>query len=78
MIDVPPWSGWIDVSRTPSRMPASAPSVLQMMKLPILIPRTLTPLSLAPTRLPPVASVRSPQRVRLSRIVITTITPSAQ
>ena len=39
---------------------------------------TLTPLSLAPSRLPPVATVWSPQRVRVSRIVMTTITPSAQ
>ena len=64
--------------RTDSRMPASAPSVLQSTKLPILTLRTLTPLSLAPIRLPPVATVWSPQRVLVSRIDITTITPSAQ
>ena len=47
-------------------------------KLPTLILRTFTPLSLAPSRLPPVATVWSPQRVRVSRIVMTAITPSAQ
>ena len=78
MSGVPPWSAWIEVIRTDSRMPASAARVLQRMKFPTLTERTLTPLSLAPIRLPPVAMVWSPQRVRLSRIVITTITPIAQ
>ena len=52
--------------------------MLHITKLPILIVRTLTPLSLAPTALPPVAIVCRPQRVLVSRIVITMTTPIAQ
>ena len=64
--------------RVASRIPASAPRVLQITKLPIFTRRTLTPLSLAPIRLPPVATVWRPHRVRPSQIAITMTTPSAQ
>ena len=57
MMSVPPCSGRIDVMRVESRIPAKPPSTLQSTKLPILIQRTLTPLSLAPIGLPPVATV---------------------
>ena len=60
MMSVPPWSGRIDVIRVESRIPAKPPSTLQSTKLPILIHRTLTPLSLAPIALPPVATVWTP------------------
>ena len=49
-------------------MPASAPSPLHIMKLPILIPLTLIPDSRAPSKLPPAATVYRPHRVRRSRM----------
>ena len=45
--------------------PAKPASKFASTKLPILIQRTLTPLSAAPMRLPPVATVHRPQRVQV-------------
>ena len=58
-------------------IPAKPPSMLQSTKLPILIQRTLTPLSRAPIRLPPVATVWTPHLVRTSTIWRTTTASSA-
>ena len=46
--------------------PTKPPRNPVSMKLPYLIRATLTPASLAPSRLPPVAIVCSPHRVRVS------------
>ena len=49
-----------------------------MMKLPMRIQLTLTPLSLAPTRLPPTAIVCRPQGVIVSTKCIASMIPKAQ
>ena len=58
--------------------PTSAPSTPLSMKFPYLILATLTPASLAPSWLPPVATVCRPHRVRVSRIWKMTVRMTAQ
>ena len=70
-MSAPPWRGTIVVMRVESMIPAKPASTFASTKLPILIIRTLTPLSAAPTRLPPVAIVWSPHRVQVRTNLIT-------
>src|SRR5712691_176971 len=74
----PPWSGTIVVMRVESTMPAKPASTFASTKFPILIARTLTPLSAAPRRLPPVAKVHRPRRVQVRIACTTRTSPSAQ
>src|SRR6266705_2852646 len=78
MIRVPPASGSMDVMRNPSSIPAKPPKTLHSMKLPILTLLTLTPVSLAPSRLLPVATVCRPHLVKESTICITITIAIAQ
>ncbi len=76
-MSAPPCSGTIVVIRVESRMPAKPASRFASTKFPILTIRTLTPLSAAPTRLPPVAIVCRPHRVHVSTNCRRSTMPSA-
>jgi hypothetical protein len=74
----PPCSGTMVVIRVESRRPANPARTLASTKFPILILRTLTPLSAAPMRLPPVANVWRPQRLYVSTSCRKITIPRAQ
>ena len=74
----PPCSGTMVVIRVESRIPAKPASRFASTKFPILIMRTLIPASAAPIRLPPVATVWSPQRLSVSTSWSSSTIPSAQ